>query len=327
MTVSGREFRKDLSEDHAMLTRRTLCSALFVAVSLASFQVPPAAQVPHVLTCPRLPSENDTDWSIRCAAADRDRQAADFGERLQAMDRQRALYEQQPPLPPARNRLLGRWQTTSSGGDALSQLFGSISGCGALFGEGIVEFEPGRWAIHERGGRRDLGAVSYRSGRDGGVVALPAKGSDWPFVDFEFETPDRIHLASSKCTLVRTNAAVPPGRASAPAASPASRPAVANPAPAAARGQTQSNAAFEEALWKRWRGNFGYDCPNGEHVALDRCTSEAPNASCVIVRVGQPPRNGALVTFTETREALIKRIARCKLRPLRVVNGTLGFAP
>ena len=62
-------------------------------------------------------------------------------------------------------------------------------------------------------------------------------------------------------------------------------------------------------------------------VAVESCTSEAENADCVIVRVDQPLRNGALVTFNETRAALIKRIASCQMKPLRVVDGKLGFPP
>ncbi len=312
-----------------MLTRRTLYSVVIAVAALTSFQIPSSAQVANILTCPRMPSEDDAAWSNRCAAVERDREVAELGGRLRETERQRATYEREPPLPAARNRLLGRWQTVGAGGDALSQLLGSISGCGALIGEGVLEFEQGRWAIYERGGRRDLGAVSYRSGRAGVIVALPAKGSDWALLDFEFETPDRIHLISSKCSLVRTNVAVPSGRASATVAPPPSpRAPGAAPAPAAAAPrQTPADAAVEEALWAKWRGRMGYDCPNGEHVAVDSCTADRPNAPCVYVRVGQPPRNGALVTFTETQAALTKRIASCKLRPLRVVNGTLGFAP
>lgn len=302
-----------------MLTRRTLWSALFVAVALVSFQVPSSAQVPNALTCPRQPSENDEDWSIRCAAVERDRQAAEFGERLRAMDRRRALYEKQPPLPSARNRLLGRWQTTSSGGDPIEQLLGAVSGCGALIGDGIVEFEPSRWAFSGRSGRTDRGPASYRGGANGMVIVLPAKGSDFSFLEFEFETPDRIHLATSRCTLVRTNAAGPAGRGSGAAAPARDAPPASAMAPA--------ESAFEAALWKKWRGRRGYDCPNGEHVAVDSCTGETASASCVVVRVGLAPRNGALVTFTETYAVLTNRVASCKQRPLRVVDGTLGFAP
>jgi len=41
------------------------------------------------------------------------------------------------------------------------------------------------------------------------VFVLPAKGSIFQLLPFEFETPDRIHLIGVACTLVRAKAAVP----------------------------------------------------------------------------------------------------------------------
>jgi hypothetical protein len=55
----------------------------------------------------------------------------------------------------------------------------------------------------------DLGAVEYRGGANGSVFVLPAKGSIFQLLPFEFETPDRIHLIGVACTLVRAKAAVP----------------------------------------------------------------------------------------------------------------------
>lgn len=74
---------------------------------------------------------------------------------------------------------------------------------------------------------------------------------------------------------------------------------------------------------------MGYDCPDGVDVTVDSCSSEADDnkATCVIVRVDQPPKNGVEVTFTETYAALVKRIASCQRRPLTVLNGKLEFAP
>ena len=74
---------------------------------------------------------------------------------------------------------------------------------------------------------------------------------------------------------------------------------------------------------------MGYDCPDGVDVAVDSCSSEPDDAkaTCVVVRVDQPPKNGVEVTFTETYAALVKRIASCKRRPLIVLDGKLDFAP
>ena len=78
----------------------------------------------------------------------------------------------------------------------------------------------------------------------------------------------------------------------------------------------------------RFNGKRGYDCPApSADVAADSCTGEAPNDTCVIVRVDQPLKNGVPTTFTETVAAFTKRIGACKQRPLMFLNGELFFAP
>ena len=313
-----------------MLTRHTLGIALLIATALPILQTPVSAQFyprPDANYCARIPFEPEEDWSRRCYEEDAERRRREMVQQLENTDRQRTILEKQAPLPASRNRLLGRWQTATSrpaSGDPFAGIAAMLSGCGVLLGDAIVEFEATRWAIHDEDGRNDMGAISYRGGANGAVFGLPAKGSIFNLLPFEFETPDRIRMTGVVCTLVRTNATVPAGRA-AGAAVPAGRGAA--PPARAGAAAAPAAAAFEEALAKKWRGHFGYDCPNGQDVAVESCTSEAENANCVIVRVDQPPTNGALVTFNETRAALIKRIASCQMKPLRVVDGKLGFPP
>ena len=317
-----------------MLTRQTLGIALLIATALPILQVRSSAQFyprPDANYCQRIPFEPEEDWARRCYEQDGERRRREMLEQLEKTDRQRTILEKQAPLPASRNRLLGRWQTATSrpaSGDPFAGIAAMLSGCGVLLGDAIVEFEAARWAIYDEDGRNDMGAISYRGGANGAVFGLPAKGSIFNLLPFEFETPDRIRMTGVVCTLVRTNATVPAGRAAGatpPAASGAAPPARAGAA--AAPPPAPAAAAFEAALEKKWRGHFGYDCPNGQDVAVESCTSESENANCVIVRVDQPPRNGALVTFNETRAALIKRIASCQMKPLRVIDGKLGFPP
>ena len=320
-----------------MLTRRLRSSAAAAARVLVTLQVPSSAQAPDPVTaaqCPRRPFETDLDWGNRCYIEEQRRIQGDTDRRVRMAEqqtaetaRQRAILEKQPPLPASGNRLLGRWETATrprAGGDPFAQLAAMLTGCGVLLGDGIVEFEPTRWAVYDSDGRNDMGAIEYRAGTAGVVFGVPAKGSVFQLLPFEFETPDRINLVGVVCTLARTKATVsgaaPAGRATAPAARGASAtsavPAAAAPGAAAGRSRLE-----------RFRGRMGYDCPDGVDVALESCTSDADDAKCLIVRVDQPPKDGVEVTFSETRAALVKRIASCKMRPLMVLDGKLDFAP
>jgi hypothetical protein len=204
-----------------MSGRRALWSAVVIAAALATFQLPGSAQFPkpNPVSCPKGVFENDDQWIRRCREEedqqykeDADRRSRAMIQQIAATERQRAILEKQPPLPVSRNRLIGRWQTATgrpSGGDVFAQLAALASGCGVLIGDGIVEFQQARMAIYDEDGRNDLGPVEYRGGANGSVFVLPAKGSIFNLLPFEFESPDRIHLIGVQCTLVRTNATSP----------------------------------------------------------------------------------------------------------------------
>jgi hypothetical protein len=205
----------------SMSARWVLGFAFVITATLATFHVPASAQfaTPNPVTCPKGPIEDDGQWTRRCRQEEEreykenaDRQSRAMMQQIAATERQRAILEKQPPLPASGNRLLGRWQTATrpaGGGDVFAQLAALASGCGVLIGDGIIEFQQARMAIHDNDGRNDLGAVEYRGGANGSVFVLPAKGSIFQLLPFEFETPDRIHLIGVACTLVRAKAAVP----------------------------------------------------------------------------------------------------------------------
>jgi hypothetical protein len=202
-----------------MPTRRIPILALTVTAALAAFPLPSSAQLPDAFACPRLPLESDVDWSNRCYT---ELQQRDTGRRVKAAQeqtaataRQRAVLEKQPPLPAARNRLLGRWETSTrptAGGDPFAQIASMLTGCGVLLGDGVLELGPDRWAVHDSDGRNDMGAIEYRAGANGAVFGLPAKGSIFALLPFEFDTPDQVRLVGVVCTLKRVGAAAPTGR-------------------------------------------------------------------------------------------------------------------
>jgi hypothetical protein len=311
---------------------RTGLGPLLITAGLLATPLLSLAQLskPNPVSCPKGAFENDDQWIRRCAQEDEDqaKQQSDARSRamtqqLAATERQRAALEKQPPLAPARNRLIGRWQSAApkpaANADPFAQLLSLTKGCGVLIGDGIVEFQPDGWAIHDGDGRNDLGAISYRGGAKGEVFGLPAKGSIFNLLPFEFETPNRIHLIGVACTLVRSDAtpvAPVPGvsRAKPAAAVPlAAAPAPAPTAPRAGLGTIKDRV--------------GYQCPDGQQLAVQSCFSEAPEADCLVVRVDQPPRNGLEVTFIDTRAALIKRVAGCTQRGLALKEGVLVLAP
>jgi hypothetical protein len=196
---------------------------MLVAV-VVTLQAPMSAQRPDPFQCPRQPLESDSAWADRCYV---EQQQRDAGRRVRDAERQtadtarqRAILEKQPPLAASRNRLLGRWETSTRpapSADPFAQIAGMLTGCGVLLGDAIVEFGPDRWAVYDRDGRNDMGAISYRAGANGTVFGLPAKGSTFELLPFEFESPDQIHLIGVVCTLKRTNATVPGRGAPVPA--------------------------------------------------------------------------------------------------------------
>jgi hypothetical protein len=263
-----------------------------------------------------------------------------MNQQIAATDQQRRALEKQPPLPAARNRLLGRWQSATSkpaaNADPFAQISAMLTGCGVLIGDGVVEFEANRWAVHDSDGRNDMGAISYRGGATGEVYGLPAPGSIFNLLPFAFESPDRIRLINVACTLVRTNAAPSTGRGGDPAS--AGRATAAAPAPAprsggaggaepAAAAASPSPAVTPRTGLQMIRDRIGYQCPDGQQLAVQSCGSEANDADCLVTRVDQPLRNGLEVTFIDTRAALLKRVASCTQRGLAVKDRVLVLTP
>ena len=320
-----------------MFARRTLLAAA-VAAAFVTLPVRVSAQKPDPFLCPRLPAETDFDWTNRCFEqqqnADTARRVRDAELRTAATARQRAALEKQPPLPAARNRLLGRWETSTrlpAGGDPFAQIASMFTGCGVLLGDGIVEFTPDRWAIYDSDGRNDMGAISYRAGTNGAGYGLPARDSSarggiFELLPFEFDSADQVHLAGVVCTLKRTTAATPGGRgAGSPPRGATAAPGATAPAPQSAAPQARP----ARSSLNRFNGKMGYDCPDGQtDVSADTCTGETDKDTCVVVRVNEPLKNGVPSTFTETIGAFKRRVASCKMRPTMFLDkDRIEFAP
>jgi hypothetical protein len=318
-----------------MLARRTLLIAVFVMATFVTFPVRSSAQLPDPFVCPRQTLETDFDWTNRCfneqQQVDTARRVKDAELRTAATARQRATLEKQPPLAAEKNRLLGRWETSTrpaagGGGDPFAQLAGMLTGCGVLLGDGIVEFAPDRWAIYDHDGRNDMGAISYRAGANGAVFGLPARGSIFELLPFEFDSPNQVHLVGVVCTLKRTTATTPAGRG----AGSSQRGAAATPSATASAPQGAAPAARPaRSPLNRFNGKMGYDCPDGQaDVSADTCTGETDTDTCVVVRVNEPLKNGVPATFTETIGAFKKRVASCKMRPTMFLDkDRIEFAP
>lgn len=328
--------------------RRTI-GYLAVVVGFLMMPARSTAQPSNAITCPRLPSETMTSWMDRCgrveqrareaeeeARADNEARKRAIGQQLADTDRMRRTLEKQPPLPAARNRLLGRWQSSTSkpapSSDPFAGIAAMLTGCGVLLGDGIVEFTPDRWAIYDSDGRNDMGAISYRAGPNGEIYGLPAQGSIFNLLPFEFINQDRIHLINVVCTLARVKDAAPAaGRAGAPAA--AGRATAAAPTPARAGGArpaappSSAPSTTPRTGLQMIKDRIGYQCSDGQQLAVQSCGSEATDADCLVVRVDQPPRNGFEVTFIDTRAALLKRVASCKQHGLALKDGVLVLTP
>ena len=112
-----------------------------------------------------------------------------------------------PPLPAAKNPLLGRWRQAPPGNAGLiaSLLSGS---CESIFGKGVVAFEPGKFQWVARDGHEELlNTVSYRS--DGRRIAmLTHDAGAIPVLVFSFPSRDRAVVAPFGCAMDRVGSAV-----------------------------------------------------------------------------------------------------------------------
>ena len=155
-----------------------------------------------------------------------------------AADAARAKWQKQPPLPAERNPLLGKWTRPASSrpnsNDPFAQLQALAKGgmCEVLFGGGVFEFREDRlMGMDERTREQELDRVEYR-GDAKHVVALPK--ATLKLIEFDVDSPDRIHWTGQNCVLVRV--------AATPSAAAAAAPAkLANAAPAPSAG-SHSNA-------------------------------------------------------------------------------------
>ena len=75
------------------------------------------------------------------------------------------------------------------------------------------------------------------------------------------------------------------------------------------------------------KDRIGYQCADGQQLAVESCFSDANDADCSVVRVDLPPRNGFEVRFIENRGVLIKRVASCTERSLVIRDGALALVP
>ena len=153
----------------------------------------------------------------------------------------RRTWQQRPPLAPAENPLLGRWESLGAGqrqgapgvspemAQLANALLGGITGglCDTMLGRGTVEFRPtGVVAIGRDGSERPMYRADYRGGGSR-VVVLPQGGTTFTHMIVDFSGADRAGVAVVGCML----------RRSGPAA--AAKAANAGPAP----GATSAGAA------------------------------------------------------------------------------------
>jgi hypothetical protein len=135
----------------------------------------------------------------------------------QALSAARAKWEKQPPLPPERNPLLGRWTRPASTKANSSDPFAALSAlakgglCEALFGGGVFEFRPDSLVgMDARTPEQELDRVEYR-GDSKHVVVIPK--TTLKLIEFDVESPERINWKSQNCVLVRAGPARSPFRA------------------------------------------------------------------------------------------------------------------
>lgn len=69
----------------------------------------------------------------------------------------------------------------------------------------------------------------------------------------------------------------------------------------------------------------GYECPDGRQLYVKSCYDESPGASCGVVNMHLPPRNGFQVETVETRSKITASVVQCKVLPLQFRSGTVSL--
>jgi hypothetical protein len=156
-------------------------------------------------------------------------------------------WRARPPLPAAKNPLLGRWRQVAARGVTGSQI-GSASplasllpsdsldiaasivnatmagGCESIFGKGVIAFEPNalQWVAPD-GHVEILNHVEYRA--DGAnVVMLSNDPGAVPWLIFGFPSRDHAVVALLNCAMTRVSATTAARPSAAAAASPLAPP-------------------------------------------------------------------------------------------------------
>ena len=164
-----------------------------------------------------------------------------------AWDAARATWQKRPALAPEKNPLLGKWtrpvDTKAKSSDPFAGLMALAKGgmCEVLFGGGMFEFRRDAlvgWDQHTP--VQELDKVEYRGGGKH-VVVLPK--TSIKLIEFEFDTPDRVHwTAQPNCVLVRLKGDSTGAASGAPAPAAAPPTAIAKNAPAPAAKSSNTNA-------------------------------------------------------------------------------------
>jgi hypothetical protein len=142
-------------------------------------------------------------------------------------------WQQRPPLAPAQNPLLGRWESLGVGkqrappgvSPEMAKLAGALLGgvtggmCDSMLGRGLIEFRPsGLVAIDREGREHAMYRADYRGGGSR-VVVLPQGGTSFTHMIIDFDGPSHATVAAVGCALAR------PGAAAAAVTPNSSRPA------------------------------------------------------------------------------------------------------
>ena len=120
-----------------------------------------------------------------------------------------------PPLPAARNPLLGRWRQVASRGvsgpladfPGIEVANGALAGgCKSIFGTGVIAFEPSslQWVAPD-GHEEILNHVAYRA-NGSEVVVLSRDPGSIPALIFGFPNHDHAVVAFFNCTMNRLGA-------------------------------------------------------------------------------------------------------------------------
>lgn len=224
----------------------------------------------------------------------------------------RARLLKMPPLPDARNPLLGRWRIESAGrsrnkGD-MAQLMGMLNNpggamCETLFGAGsVTEFKPTTWSSIDSYGNDSLGPIHYRG--EGKIVWAVPESKMFNFFGFEFASPDRMALVGvERCVLVRAGAA---------AASATNAP------PGAARMGVSGPPARSTGADARVVDGAGFRCGDGGLYHVTNCGGDA---TCNVEELHRPlPASHFYVSSRKPRAEIAARVQTCE-------SGGFRFAP